>query len=157
MTDADVFLNLPFFPIIMVLVAYALCRPAANGDIKLGRHLHKFILPFSQKWTTSEMFIVLVSDCYLIVLIDLIGRISGFKSALGIYSFNLLCFGIFTCIITLSLTVYVIYLAIWIRELSIFTKIGYIVLTSILCVPYTIKVIPVIFRFITKGIQALFG
>ena len=156
MIDADFLLNLPFFNFIMVLVVYALFRPLANGDIKLGRHMHKFILPFSKKMTTSVAFIALVIDCYLIVLMDLIGRISGFRSAVGIYSFNLLCFGIFTSTFFLFLVVYLMYVVVKVQGANIFDKFVYIVFVCIFAA-YTVKAFSTIFRIIAKGMQALFG
>ena len=157
MDDADVWFNLPFFPILMVLVAYALLRPIANGNIKLGRHLHKLILPFSQKRTTSTFFIELVCDCYLIVLIDLIGHFSGFERALGLESFNLLCFGIFTSIVALSLA---IHLAVQVvTQIKYMTIIEIIVCIVFACLGaiYTVKAFSRCFCLIAKGVQAFLG
>lgn len=134
MSDTEFLLSIPFAPTLMVFVIYTLFRPIAKGDIVLGHHLHKLILPFSRKRTTSVGFLAIVCDCYLILLLDLIGYVSGFRITFGIYSFNLLCCGIFLSALFLFMTVYLIYMAIQVRATSFISSIIYIAFACMLAV-----------------------
>lgn len=123
MSDAEFLLSLPAFPTFMAIFTYTIFRLIASGPVKLNPYIRKLLLPFSRKNTTSIMFIVIASACYIIILIDLWANFSGFKMAVGSFSFNMFCFSAFSATIAMALAILLITN---LHGSSIFDKIGYI-------------------------------